>query len=91
LNPTSVTVSAQGAGCATTASFSASETGYSGAFTATSNNPTIASVAPGAQAGQFTVTSVTTTNGPGQGGTITVADSSGHTVTEQVIISVCLP
>jgi hypothetical protein len=91
LTPTSVVVSAQGSGCATTASFGVSETGYTGSFTAVSNGPTIASVAPTAGTpNNFTVTSVTTVNG-NPGTTITVKDASGGSTTEQVTIAFCLP
>ncbi len=89
--PNPVIVSAQGSGCTTTASFSVSESGYSGTFTAVSQNTSIATVAPtSGVADDFTVTSVTTTNG-GTGTTIVVTDGNGHHASENVGIATCLP
>jgi hypothetical protein len=41
-------------------------------------------------AADFTVTSVTTTNGPGQATTIVVTDQNGNHQSESVVIGVCL-
>jgi len=91
LTPTSVDVAAQGSGCAQlSATFTASEAGYGGNFTAVSNNTAIVTVAPANSPSLFTVTSTTTTNG-GPGTTITVTDTLGHSATETVQISICLP
>ncbi len=90
--PNPVIVAAQGSGCTTTASFSVSETGYSGTFTAVSQNTSIATVAPtSGVADDFTVTSVTTNNGGGVGTTIVVTDANGNHSSETVGISICLP
>ncbi len=67
-----------------------SETGYTGNFSASSHNTAIATVALTTAPGTFTVTSVTTTNG-GPGTTITVSDTNGHSTTENVTVSTCLP
>ncbi len=90
-NPNPVVVSAQGTDCATTASFSVSETGYSGTFTAASANTSIATVAPtSGVAANFTVTSVTTSNNPGQATTIVVTDQNGHHQSESLVIGTCI-
>jgi hypothetical protein len=89
-DPNPVIVSAQGSGCSTSTSFSVAETGYSGTFTAVSANTSIATVAPtSGVADDFTVTSVTTTNG-GTGTTIVVTDANGHHASETVVIGTCI-
>jgi hypothetical protein len=89
--PPSVVVSAQGSGCTTSEVFTASETGYSGTFTAVSQNTAIATVSPAQSTGAFTVTSVTTSNNVGQSTTIKVTDTLGNTASEPVGIAICLP
>jgi hypothetical protein len=91
-SPNPIIVAPQGTGCATSASFTVSETGYSGTFTAVSQNTAIATVAPtNGIANDFTVTSVTMNNNGGQGTTIVVTDQNGHHASENVAVSVCLP
>ncbi|MGR4065503.1 MAG: hypothetical protein ACLQPV_08640 [Vulcanimicrobiaceae bacterium] len=83
-------MSAVGTGCSTSATFAASEPGYSGNFTGTVANTSIVTLAQATTSGTFTVNAVTTTNG-GLSTTITVKDSHGTSVTENVAIATCLP
>ncbi len=89
LNPTSVTIAAVGTGCSTGATFTVDEVGYSGTFSAVSQNTSIATVTQ-VSPGTFVVTSTDTTNGP-PGTTITVSDTHGRSATEPVDVSICLP
>ncbi len=89
-NPTSVLLSAVNAGCSeTSATFTVSEVGYSGTFSAVSENTSIATVAQ-VSPGTFVVTSTDTTNGP-PGTTIKVSDTDGRSANEPVTMSICLP
>jgi len=90
LNPNPVVIAAVGSGCSeTTATFTVSEAGYTGTFSGVIHDTSIATVAL-TSPGTFTVTAVTTTNGPA-GTTITVSDTNGHSTTENVTVSTCLP
>lgn len=71
--------SALGASAAQT--FTASETGYAGTFSATSANPAVATVAPGTAANSFVVT-------PVGGGTTTVTLTDTNAQTATVTVSV---
>ena len=75
---------------ATTQNFSVSESGYSGAFTATSLDTTIVSVAATANvANTFTVTSVTTVDASHT--MIKVTDTAGNSGSIFAGTSICLP
>jgi len=90
-NPTRVVVAAQKQACTRTSdTFTASEAGYTGTFTAVSNNTSIVTVSPAVSTGSFTVTSVTTMNG-GLDASITVTDALGRSANVQAYISTCLP
>ncbi|MBV9402319.1 MAG: hypothetical protein JO018_01165 [Candidatus Eremiobacteraeota bacterium] len=92
LNPTEVDLSPQGTPCANkSGNFTASEPGYSGLFTVSGFDPTIAVVTPPASSGTFTATSVTTNNGGGLRTTATVRDTLGHSAVETIRIAICLP
>lgn len=87
-NPLEAYASGDQGGCETP-TFTASETGYSGNFTAVSNNTGIATVSPSSGSGTF---SVTGTGSEGQQTTITVTDSHGNYNTEAVALNaICLP
>jgi hypothetical protein len=89
-NPTSVLLSAVNAGCSETSeTFTVSEVGYSGTFSAVSENTSIATVTQ-VSPGVFVVTSTDTTNGP-PGTTIKVSDTAGRSANEPVNMSICLP
>jgi hypothetical protein len=79
-NSTALSFSALGASGAQT--FTASEAGYTGAFSATSANPAVATVAASSPAGTFTVT-------PVGGGTTTIAitDTNLQTITVSVSVT----
>jgi hypothetical protein len=62
--------------------FAVTEAGYSGSFTASRNDPTIATVSPATSTRTFTVTAV----GNGQT-TITVTDSAKRTATVTVQVT----
>lgn len=92
MNPIEIDLNAQGTACSFghSGTFTASEVGYSGNFNAVSNNTAIATVTPAQSTGTFTVTATSTTNG-GPGTTITVTDTLGHSASEIVRITICLP
>jgi hypothetical protein len=77
---TSLSFTALGAGAAQT--FNLTEAGYSGAFSATSANPAVATVAPSTPAGTFTVTPV-----GGGTTTITITDTNLQTITVGVSVT----
>ena len=68
----------------------ATEPNYTGTFTATSNNTSLATVALTSPPNGFTVTSVTSINGNSQTGTITVEDSHGNAATENFGFDTCV-
>jgi hypothetical protein len=79
-SPNTLSFSALGASAAQT--FSASETGYTGTFSATSANPAVATVAPGSTAGSFVVTPV-----GGGTTTVTLTDTNAQTATVNVSVT----
>ena len=88
-NPNPVIISGIGTGCSTSASFTASEPGYTGNFTGKVANTAIATLAQSTTSGTFTVNSATTNNGP-PNTSVTVKDSHGNSATETVDVSICL-
>lgn len=73
--------------------FTASETGYSGQFTATSQSPGSVSVSPGSSSGLFTVTTpIPPAPSPPPSTTVTVRDTLGDSAVFQVNFNlICLP
>ncbi len=67
----------------------ASESGYSGNFTATSENASIFTVSPATSSGTFTVTA----NPSAYGSTtsLLIADTKGNSVSVPVSVAICLP
>jgi len=90
LNPTTVSPTPQQGACAAIdASFTATESGYTGNFNAVSNNTSVATVSPATSSGSFSVHAVASSGST----TITVSDANGHVATENVQIPnvTCLP
>jgi hypothetical protein len=75
VNPTSLSFTAVGQ----TQTFTAQEMVYTNPFTATSSNPSVATLSPGSSYGSFTVTAVAAGSA-----TITVKDSNGNSTTVAV-------
>jgi predicted ABC-type ATPase len=88
VSPNPVTI-CQGSNGIGTNTFTASEAGYSGNFTAVSADTTVATVTPTTGSGLFTVSNTATTQS-GHGTTITVTDTLSHMAIETVQVPDCV-